>query len=101
MGLNKDEQFHKGVERLLVKIAEKTDTLKWKVQTLFGPMTITLWPPEPRQKLFSVFCRFEEPKRVPQYLNANPYSGKCNILLGSPKQALNSLKSFLTLILPK
>lgn len=70
------------VEKWLAENAEKNDYLGygWKLGTIAGDLHISLHEPEPREKVFSVFTRFDNPKsgKAVVGIGCNPLSGKWN-----------------------
>lgn len=75
------ENFNKAIQKVIEKHGAGEDPehfYKWSIETIYGSLKITTHEPEKRQKLFSIFCRFDEPKRVPAKEYSNPHSGKWN-----------------------
>ena len=75
------ERFNYDVEQIVNNFNPTMDEYgyKWKIDTIYGSLLITVHDPEPRQKIFNIFTRFENPKRAKEGgLDVNPYSGKWN-----------------------
>jgi hypothetical protein len=77
----KGEKFNKTIIKILKEhgaIDTNSSMYKWSIETIYGKLLISIPKPEKRQKLFTVFCRFDEPERSKEHTDCNPYSGKWN-----------------------
>lgn len=78
------QKFNKRVEKLILSLGGVPDTFyKWVIETKAGKLFVTVHEPE-ASKVFSIFCRFDDPKLANEMLpenckgNLNIYSGKWN-----------------------
>jgi len=71
---------------------------KWKFKTKHvGVFSVSIHhkPDEKRVRVYSVFGRFEEPKRAYEVYLCNQYSGKYNFHQCSPNNCLEQFQSFI------
>lgn len=81
--------------------AKEGDSMyRWSVETLFGRLLITVHESDikPRQTIFSIFMRFDDPEKAKTCVNCNPFSGKWNIHSTSPDDAICQLEQRLDLV---
>jgi hypothetical protein len=98
--MTKSEKFNKAIKKIVEdKGAKKISHNKWEIDTKHGKLNISLHEPEKRQKLFSVFTRFEEPERAKQHTHCNPHSGKWNFHIIDMDECINIFQSSLNKVL--
>jgi len=93
--MTKGQKFNKDVAKIVESFNPKPSTrlYTWEINTSLGKLDITVHDPEPRQKLFSVFMRFDNPAAAKAATDCNPFTGKWNIHLTDPESALEELKT--------
>ncbi len=58
---------------------QPSELYHWKIETQAGPLHISFDKPVKRQKIFSMFCRFDDVKKGYELTgNSNKFSGKWN-----------------------
>ena len=74
------------LEEMNGKLTFDNKSAKFEVQTDYGKMTIAL--PEEQNSVYSMFCKFEEPKRAYAEMPwVNKFSGKYNFHMSPVKIA--------------
>ena len=89
----KGKQFNNAIQKVIeergAKIVISCDYYKeWEIETKYGKLSITLYPPKKRPELFSVFTRFKEPEKAKEHTDCNPYSGKWNFHIIDMKEGI-------------
>lgn len=69
----------------------------WKFNTRVGVFSVSIHhkPDEKRVNLYSIFGRFEEPKRAYEVYSCNQYSGKYNFHQSFPNNCLEQFQAFI------
>jgi len=96
------ERFNKAILKLIEKykaIKDPENFYKWSIETIYGSLKITIHEPEKRQKLFSIFCRFDEPEKARAHTDCNPNSGKWNFHITDWKECIEIFESNLKKII--
>ena len=91
----KSEKFNKAVEKYVNTFNPTETTLgvyRWTIPTSLGYLEITVHEPEKRQKLFSVFMKFQNVDKAKVETICNSHSGKWNIHISNFEGALEELK---------
>lgn len=98
------EKFNKKVEKLVLELGgveqNRHSGKLWELQTKAGLLSVSVHEPE-ASKVFSIFCRFENPKLANEILtdynksNLNPHSGKWNYHTLKEEDCLESFRSSL------
>ena len=98
------QKFNNKVEKIVLALGGIPDTFyNWVIETKAGKLYVSVHEAE-ASKLFSIFCRFDDPKLANEVLssfnksNLNPYSGKWNYHSQSESDCLNSFQESLKLI---
>jgi hypothetical protein len=95
------QKFNKTVEKIVLALGGVPDTFyKWVIETKAGKLYVSVHEAE-ASKLFSIFCRFDDPKLANETLsphnksNLNPHSGKWNYHMSNMEDCLNSFQDSL------
>ena len=102
--MRKGERFNREIERIVRKHGGQEDSTcsienHWTIMTLYGLLFVSVHRAEPRQKLFSVFTRFADPKlAVPYCPGVNRFSGKWNFHLEDADEMIRKFDHTLAII---
>jgi len=98
--MNKDQKFQKKVISFISQYDPEKTEQGWTLKTIYGNLDLSLWKPEPRTKVFSVFMIFQDVDRAKEKVDCAPYSGKWNIHQTTPESALYCLNEALNKVIP-
>ena len=100
--MTKGEKFNKTITKYLNEIGTNDNSNimdTWIIDTLYGKLNVHLPKPTQRQKLFTIFTRFDEPNRVNENLHTNPHSVKWNFHISDMDEYIKVFKHDLNKIL--
>ena len=97
--MTKSEKFNKAVAKYVETFNPAVSTFsihyRWTIPTSLGYLSITVHKPEKRQKVFSVFMKFQDVDKAKVETDCNPFTGKWNIHVCDSDVALEMLKNSL------
>jgi len=63
-----------------------------QIETIFGRLSLWPKPAEKKDRIWTIFAKFDEPERAKEKLPCNPYSGKWNFHCSEPEYLFADFK---------